>query len=293
MSSVFLPLVQEIYRLNDLEIDDLRYLTPGSNAVFQLGKTVVKIFLPPETKLRDGEEYDTELSALKFADSIGISIPAIICAGTVNDRYTFRYIVMKYIDGVSPHIQFPFINDDGKVEFALGFKAITDKLHCSIDSNSNSIPRFDSPERLGDHMWELLPDTFKRDRKQFLSKEEMSQPVFTHGDININNLLVDKYGRIFLIDFADSVIAPYYYEWPPIVFSLFGCDSVLMKTYFGEIESDGFYRKLITSILIYRFGAWTIKGIADAFEISTDTITDIKSLKHLLETAINTGDLKV
>ena len=64
----FAPLIQEIFRREDLPFSPLSPLTPGTNAVFRSGELVVKVFFPKESGLDpEGAELYQEV---RFRDPL-------------------------------------------------------------------------------------------------------------------------------------------------------------------------------------------------------------------------------
>ncbi len=107
------------------------------------------------------------------------------------------------------------------------------------------------------------------------------------------NIIVGDDGDVFLIDFADSRLAPYHYEWPPLVFALFGCDAVMMEAYFGDYRHDGFYDMLTLSMAIHEFGGPLVKQICELSGLATGTITDMSRLRALMVKSVTGGHMKV
>ncbi|HML48378.1 MAG TPA: hypothetical protein PKE04_16670, partial [Clostridia bacterium] len=95
----FYPLIREIFRREGLPMSGVAHLTPGTNAVFRVGDYVVKIFAPAESGMNMDSDYVTELFGMERANKLGVPSPKLRCAGTLADRYLFRYLVMDHLEG--------------------------------------------------------------------------------------------------------------------------------------------------------------------------------------------------
>ncbi len=287
----FEPLVREIFRRHHLVPGEVENLTPGTNAVFRVGDKVVKIFAPMESGFSTDKDYEVELAALRHANRVEVTAPLLVCAGCMEDKYLFKYIVMEHIqgcefDGLSKRFAF-----QQKVDFASKLKAITHKLN--IELLEGDIPAFTLHGCLENPRWNVFPESFRQSRSTVVTSQRFPGHVYTHGDLTGENIIVDEHGEVFLIDFADSRLAPFYYEWPPIVFALFGCDVTMMETYFGEYPRDVFFEMLTLGMVIHEFGATLVQQICDVSGIAIHNITDMSQLKALLVKSIHSGQMKV
>ena len=287
----FAPLVHEIFNRHHLEQGEVENLTPGTNAVFRVDDKVVKIFAPVESGFSTDKDYDVELAALRHANRVAVTAPLLVCTGCVEDKYLFRYIVMEHIHGgefeeVSAHF-----DHRQKADFAAKLKAITQKLNIAL--LDGDIPPLTLQGCLDNTRWHAFPESFRQSRNAFLASQSFSEGVYTHGDLTGENIIMDDDGAVFIIDFADSRLAPYYYEWPPIVFALFGCDETMMATYFGEYHHDEFHDTLTLGMAIHEFGATLVQQICELSGVAIDMITDMDRLKAILVQSINSGQMKV
>ena len=276
----FTPLIKHIYQINNLKLDEIFYITVASNAVFRIGDKVIKIFYPPEAGFRymlDCEiyEYKTELAVMNFAKNAGILTPEIICNGIVQDkRYSFGYIVMNFIDGISAENAIKGFDDKEKREFVLKFKEMIDKLHVKADID---IPRFDEPERLNHVFWNNMPELFREDRKRYLANANFPEAVITHGDLSGANIIIDKQGCINLLDFAESKFAPYYCD------KCCSDDPVIIETYYGGYyKSDEFYDNTTMAELLNWWAGNSIQWQAESMGIDFATITSVNALKNMI-----------
>lgn len=274
------PLLQYIYESNNIKSNAFIKLGSVGNSVYRTGDTVIKIFCPPETKsLNDAlachtESYDAELESLKFCKSLGVNTPDIICNGTIYDtRYTFSYIVMNYIDGIVAEDALDGYTDAQKTDFSLKLKEIADIIHIPTDIN---IPRYTDPNKIDNGFWNNMPESFREDRKRYLSNIKFPEPVFQHGDFGDCNIIIDEQGELHVIDFSESLIAPYYYEWRNDY-----NNPVIREAYFSGFEKDELYEIFTTACLIDSFGMPNITRLAHEAGIDYNSITSVNALKNM------------
>ena len=65
----FRPIIREIFRRHSLAYEEPKHLTPGTNAVFRVGKQIVKIYAPAESGL---VPTWAEAAGMKLAETAGI-----------------------------------------------------------------------------------------------------------------------------------------------------------------------------------------------------------------------------
>jgi len=88
--------------------------------------------------------------------------------------------------------------------------------------------------------------------------------------------------RLFLIDFAESNHAPYYYDLP-----LLYSEPVLMEAYYGDYKNETFYEMATMSELL----SWWcgIGWLADKAGVDIASITSVDALKNMIIKQINGG----
>ena len=286
-TEAFTPLIKHIYQINNMQLEEISYITVASNAVFRVGDKVIKIFYPPEAGIRDSREYETEVAVMNHADTVGILAPRIICNGVVQDgQYNFSYIITNYIEGILARDAIPKFDEKEKREFSFKMKAIMDKFN--VTNNTIKIPRFDESAYLSNPVWNDSLESFNEDRNLYIKNVNFPETIVAHGDLIWANVIIDKQERIHLLDFAESIFAPYYYDWTAILF-LFYYDKVMIKEYFGDCTGDEFFDTLTMSFLLPSRGPgfggmkW---AIAEDFNVDVNEITksivDVNALKNIL-----------
>jgi len=275
----YMPLVKHIYEINNMEFGNISTPPKSTNPVFRVGETILKVFYPFEKTLEDGGDYTAELEGLIFCKNLGVNVPDILCNGTIYDNLcSFPYIVMTCIDGVEAETVFEKYNLLEQVEFVKQLRKLNDTI--SITTNIN-IPRYDESLRINHSNWSIMPESFREDRKRFIENYDFPEPVFNQGDFAECNIIIDKQGRLNMIDFASCLIAPRYYEMP------FWDEAVLMEAYYGDYKNDCFYDALLMDTLIYFGGAFNIKNDAKILGIDFNSITSVDVLKNILIERVN------
>jgi len=253
------------------------------SSVFHTGDKVVKLFCPPEvlTREHDIHEYETELTVIEHARSVGILVPDVMCSGSICDGpYTFNYIVMSYIEGGSAKKVLSGYSDTEKVEFAIKLKEIKTKLN--VPARGVCIPRFDVPGKINSALWTSFPESFKEDRKRVIDNTVFPELVVCHGDMGRQNIIIGPRGDLYLIDFAESVHAPHYFEDSKLIED-YGSDRVLMKALYGNYENDAFCDMITISMLLGWFNGILIEWIADRTGVNKSDISSVNALRDMLK----------
>ena len=248
---VWEPLINFILEKNNLPVSKIENLHPGSNAVFKSGGYVVKIFAPEELGFYGETNYQTEKFSLDFAYSHGVTVPKLIACGEINDKYDFPYMIMDYIDGLSFEKASENFTDGEKFEFGKRLREITDKLNrpCEDFNGIDVIHDKDRHKR-----WENYSERFKTERLEYLKNHDFGGKVFVHGDLCEDNFIIDNKGNIYIIDFADAVLAPVCYEHAHLIGCIFNYDKSYLHGYFGDYNADELTDTCFDGLLIHDFG---------------------------------------
>jgi serine/threonine protein kinase len=271
---VFKPIIKQIFDNEKIFLNKIEHCTPATNAIFKAGSYIIKIYAPKETGMEtDGDDYKTEAFGLLRAEKININAPKIIAHGSIQDKYLFRYIIMEEIKGVEFSKIDETLSSDDKILLGRKLRDIFTKLNTEC-TEFNTV---DCKKRsLLNKRWDIMPKTFNDDRIQYIKNINMSQKVYVHGDINPNNILLDCNDNLYVLDFADALLAPIEYEYIAIVCYLFCFDKSFMKGFFGKYENPEFIEKCLLGLLLHDFGA-------NMIQCNLGNVDDIVSLDVLEE----------
>jgi len=246
----FTPLAEHILRKENLPVVPLEHLTPGTNAVFRAGGYVLKIFAPPESGFNQGEDLQTELFAMRRANQLGIAAPKLVAGSFVDDTYRFAYMIMEFIEGIEFTEAVKTMTDGEKLDFGKKLRRITDKMNTAC-APFNAIDALHDKSRW--ERWDKFPKRFREERAAWIDSHEFGEIVFTHGDLCGDNILINPQGEIYLIDFADALLAPVDYEHA-LLAAEFSFDPALMRGYFGDESMEELAERCFEGTLIHDFG---------------------------------------
>ena len=277
----FEKLIIKIFEKENLPCKGISNLTPGSNAVFKVGDYVIKIFAPIQAGVDTEIDYKCEILGMKRAMDIGINIPPVISTSIIEDKYLFSYIIMGYIEGKDAKDLLKYYSTEEKVDFVRQLKRNLNKMNGLINE---SYPSVDVRERvLSNLRWNILPDSAVNQIKKLVKDYDMSNKVYVHGDITGENVMIDKGGVLYIIDFADGRLAPREYEFPPILFDLLDFDKTMINEFTKDENIDEFIEKCFYGILIHEFGVYFVKLICERIlGIEIRELTDIFMIKEVL-----------
>lgn len=277
------PLIRHVYSLHALPLSEVEPLTPGTNAVFKVGDTVVKIFAPVESGLDTRSDFAAESYGLRWADVLGIAVPHLCATGCIRDKYAFHYMVMDHIAAASLSDIGGTLTAAEKEAIGYQLRDICDRLNgpCAPFNSVNVVERALSSAR-----WNGFSPDFIREKNRWLTQHRPEDCVFVHGDLNPDNLLIDPTGNMHVIDFADSVRAPADYELAAIVCEAFAFDASYIRGFFGaDYAVSDIADRLFHALLLHDFGADMIRAnLAPPQDIPT-----LDALRERIHSAIATG----
>lgn len=274
----FTPLLRHIYEEEGLPFATPERLTPGTNAVFKVGSTVVKVFFPKESGLDPIGDYTNETRVCNRLLQLSISTPRLLAHGSVEDKYRFYYIVFDYFQGKEAGAYLKNASYEEKKVFASRLKNLLHKLNTPAPGLISSKDLLE--QAINNPRLTHIPASLAQELKAGASSLTLTPQVLVHGDLTGENLLVDKDGRLVMIDCADACLAPEWYELGPIVFELFRCDPTLLKLFAGE-DRKSFIEQAIASLCIHDFGAGILSQTA--LREGLPPFTSLSQVRKLLE----------
>jgi len=246
----FAPLAEYILQKENLPAAKLEHLTPGTNAVFRAGDYVIKMYAPPESGLDQSLDLQSELFSVRRANALGVLTPRLVAEGFVEDKYRFAYLIMEYIEGEEFCEAVKKMTEGEKITAGRKLREITDRLNtpCEAFNGIDAINNKDRWER-----WNRYPESFKAEREAYIKTHSFGEKVFVHGDLCGDNILISPEGEFYIIDFADSLLAPAVYEHALMVF-VFKFDLALLLGYFGDYNAAKLVEICFNGLLIHDFG---------------------------------------
>lgn len=247
----FEPLVREIFHREGLPFSRLRNMTPGTNAVFRVEDLVVKVFFPKESGLDPTQDFENESAVCQRLTELKLPIPRLLSRGEIEDKYRFYYLIEEFAQGVEAGNWLPAAQPAEKRALVNRLKIILPQINRPA---AGLIAPVDLRERaLNNPRLKKLPFQLEQELKTRARMADLTQPVLVHGDLTGENLLVDKNGKLTILDWADACLAPFWYEYGPLVFELFKCDPILLKEFAGK-NPETFAEDTLNALSIHAFG---------------------------------------
>ncbi|MCL2298795.1 MAG: aminoglycoside phosphotransferase family protein [Firmicutes bacterium] len=235
---------------------------------------MLKIYAPPESGFTD--ELQTEIFALRRAERLGVHAPRLIAEGRVHDKYDFDYMVMEFIEGIEFCEAVKTMTEEERFGFGRTLRAVTGKMNTPCEA-FNGIDVIHDKNR--QWRWGKFPEQFKKERLAYKNAHEFGEKVFVHADIGSDNMILSTDGELYIIDFADAVMAPIEYEHALVAIDVFEFDPALLHGFFGNYTASGLAELCFNGLLIHDFGGDTIEehiGKPSEFQCLDDLRTRLK-----------------
>ena len=285
-AEAFTPLVRHILHLHNLPQTDIRNTTPGSHAVFRAGEYIVKVYAPDCFGWPCESDFLTETAAMQYANRLGIAVPELIAHGRIYDQYEFRYLIQTFVHGT----EFGKAKLSSEEKFKVGqqLREICDRMNVPYE-------RFNDYDFLEDALadedeWEEFSEDFRRSRIGYLRNYAHGTPVYVHGDIHIDNAILDENGRVWILDFADSVTAPVEYEYASLFPGLFRMETPYLDGFFGKGQwtPETVAEMLTYGFCLHRFGGHIIDDLFG----DSDVLYSIDDLREAIRKMTENGGMR-
>lgn len=283
----FTPIIERIFQIEKLgKIQIIRNVTPGTNAVFRVNDYIVKIFVPNEIKPWLENDYLIERDNALKAMKLNIRTPELINHGSISERYEWNYIIYPFIRGIEAKNCLKAYNRDEKAEFV---RNIIDLIYKMRKLQSRTSYNDFLTKVIGNYRWEITQPSLREERINYIKKLKMGDFVFSHGDLTGENILIDQNKKIYIIDFGDSMFAPKFYDFPPIIFDLFYSDP-FMTSIFLEFDNNYSMDIIFNGLLIHDFGMDIIKEyILKPENIDISCIKTLEEIHFVIKRRFNNG----
>lgn len=270
----FQPLVEAIFSRHGLPFSDLTNCTPGTNAVFCVGAYIVKIFAPPESGFSTGEDYAVECFGLSRANALGVPAPRLAAYGTMEDRYRFDYLVMERVPGHALGEITDSLSDKEKTRIGRELRHFTTRMDTPCEPFHTRQLRGASAEA----RWDCFPEAFRAERAAYLARVPYGAPVYVHGDLTRDNILVTPEGAIRVIDYADALTAPPEVELACVMCEAFQLEKPYLAGFFGTYAPGALAETCLAGLLLHDFGA---NIVCDRFAAPRD-VENVAVLRRLI-----------
>lgn len=279
-TAFFEPLVDEIlFHLNKKRQSHLIPMGFSTNAVFKVDQMIVKLFAPAETGANTPHDYYVELASIE-AVSPYISTPLLLGNGLIEGKNDFYYIVTPFIEGVIARDYFKSLSTENRFIFGRRIRHLLHDL-----AKVEPADFFQSIK----HRYLIHPtkydgfnQTFKDELLDFHNQYSITNPIYVHGDITEDNIIIDKNDNLYLIDFADSAIGPIDYEYPPIIYGLFDMDKDAMTGFIGYDLIDLHLERLFIGTLLHEYGGDFIRLFLNRIQVELSELTSLLMFKTML-----------
>ena len=126
------------------------------------------------------------------------------------------------------------MSDSEKIAVGHKLRKITDKMNLSCEPFNDIDVKKDKSR---DRCWGRYPNQFQRERIAYIAAHDYGENVFVHGDLNGDNILLTPNNDLFVIDFADAVLAPKVHEHALLALES-GLDGIILRGYFDGYTVD-------------------------------------------------------
>lgn len=277
-AEAFRPLIESIFASHGLPFTQVGNCTPGTNAVFRVGPSIIKLFAPPESGFSSGEDYETERFGLSRANRLGALAPRLLASGTREDRYRFDYLVMEAVPGQELGAVSDGFSDAEKQRIGRTLREFVAQMDTPCEPFNSHRLRGPAAEA----RWAAFPDSFLASREAYLAQAVCGAPGYIHGDLTCDNILVTPEGELCVIDYADALLAPPEVELACIICEAFRLEKPYLTGFFGAYDPETLTESCLIGLLLHDFGENIIR---DHFAAPQD-IPDVAALRRLIRAAL-------
>ncbi len=255
------PAIDEIAKniLKECEISAPKFerINIGTNAVFDLGNTILKIYATYEGSQQHARmDCKREIILSNLLKDAPFRVPAIVRTGCICDRYIMYYSILEKIDAL-----YPFFNEKNNMNISEQSTSIKE-LHKVIQVISNTpintdIAKFYSkPHR----NFNEDNDEYAQYLQSYFNKNSFDLGI-VHGDLSETNIYLDHKGNTVVLDFEDWMYAPVIAEYPTICFELLKTSQNIQSFFYNTSLSE-LIEMLVAGVLLHNESNRFLKKIS-------------------------------
>ncbi len=239
-----------------------------------------------------GDEIDKILKLSVCFKEAGLNVPEII------DRIDENILLLEDLGDLSLQNYLAESGKKGKVKIKNSITEILGKIgKIPIDKTDSEMTRdkmeYEIDFFINNFICRFLPSWDKEEklRTEILGKigKISTQRIFAHRDFHSRNIYI-KDGRLYLIDFQDSLLAPKYYDSVSFVFDSYICQDssdLFFSIFNNETKTDmeqvylTAYQRIIKAL--GTFGYQYFLGNKKFFQYINPAISNLRKNKYFME----------
>lgn len=256
-TEAFEPLIRQIYENESLPFESIQRKDPGTHGVFQVGNTMIKVFVPVESGYDCTDEIVNEMEGLLIAKSLGLHVPKVIVSNTMMDRYVFRYIILEYVNYPTLKEAKETMSDSTKYLVGQKIREIVSSLRQYESHQDDYLNR----RVLSSSRWIDAPESLKQAQKRVIEASAKDSIGFVHADLTADNILFRDEHEIVLLDFADKGNTLAIVEEMPLICDAFSFDYHFLQGFYKGLSIKEISQRCVDSLLVHEFGYHTINQL--------------------------------
>lgn len=268
-------LAKLIIKKSRISADKIERINIGTNAVFDLGKYILKIYAVNEKSHSAWKDCKREIILSNILQSSPYQVPAIVKTGYIHDRYIVHYNIIEKINGLVPVSE--ILCKTNSLGYTLFLKELHNIIHFfhSLNVNSNIARMYSKPIK----KYPKEQIEYTEYLHKYLHKNHSNYGI-VHGDLTEFNIYFNEKNEIVILDFEDWMYAPSIVEYPTICFELLK-ELQIISDFFENMSSSGAIEMLIAAILLHRESIRFLKMISLQIDCN-ETLPSINEMRLFL-----------
>lgn len=268
-------LAELIIKKNRISADKIERINIGTNAVFDLGKYILKIYAVNEKSYGAWKNCKRKIILSNMLQSSPYHVPAIVKTGHIHDRYIIYYNIIEKIDGLVSVSE--ILCKPDSLRYTLFLKELHNIVHFfhSLNINSDIARMYSKPIK----KYPKEQIEYTEYLHKYLCKNHSNYGI-VHGALTEFNIYFNEKNEIVILDFEDWMYAPFIVEYPTICFELLKQPQII-SDFFGNMPSSDTVEMLIAAILLHRESIRFLKMISLQMDCN-QTLPSINEMRLFL-----------